>query len=79
MSSRRGQHARGTVTITTAQLGRVLGTLADAARYRRFGAAQWCADCEMSPAGACGQHLGDLDAAQAYDELARQLQQQKGR
>ena len=61
------------VTLTAGQLATVLDALADAEEYRRKEAAQWCADCESSPAEACGQHLDDLDAAQAYEALGAGL------
>jgi len=61
------------VTLTAGQLATVLDALADAGEYRRKEAAQWCADCESSPAEACGQHLDDLDAAQAYEALGAGL------
>ena len=61
------------VVLDAAQLGTVLGTLADAAEYRRKEAGQWCADCAASPPEACEEHLDELDAAQIYDELARRL------
>jgi hypothetical protein len=53
----------------------VLGqALADAEAYRRGQADGWCADCAGSPAEACTDHLDALDQADAYAELARQLQ-----
>ena len=60
----------GTVTLTAEQLATVLGALADAQTHRMGEADAFCADCETSPAGACWQHLNDLDAAQAYHDLA---------
>ena len=60
----------GAVTIAQA--------LADAEAYRRRRAGDWCADCAGSPAGACGPHLDDLDQADAYAGLGRQLQQEEG-
>jgi hypothetical protein len=57
----------------------VLGqALADAEVYRRGRAGDWCADCAGSPAEACDDHLDDLDQADAYAELGRQLQQEGG-
>jgi hypothetical protein len=61
------------VTLTAEQLATVLDALADAGEYRRKEAAQWCADCESSPAAACGEHLDDLDAASAYEALGAEL------
>ncbi len=51
----------------------VLGALADAADLLERQAAQWCPDCEASPAECCGEHLADLDAATAYRSLAAKL------
>ena len=53
--------------------------LADAERYRRRRVEDWCADCAGSPAEACGTHLDDLDQADTYVGLARQLQQEADR
>jgi len=53
--------------------------LDDAEAYRRRRAGDWCADCAGSPAGACDPHLDDLDQADVYAGLARQLQQGEGR
>ena len=58
----------------------VLGqALADAERYRRRRVEDWCADCAGAPAEACDGHLDDLDQADAYAELGRQLQQEADR
>ena len=65
--------AGASVTLTAEQLATVLDALADAEEYRRKEAAQWCADCESSPAEACEQHLDDLDAASAYEALGAEL------
>jgi hypothetical protein len=32
-----------------------------------------CADCDGHPAGLCAPHVADLDRADAYAALARQL------
>ena len=61
------------VVLDAAQLGTVLGALADAAKYRRKEAGQWWANCQASPVEARETHLDDLDAAQAYEGLARRL------
>jgi len=53
--------------------------LADAEAYRRDGAEAWCADCEARPEGACDDHVDDLDRADAYAELGRQLEQEADR
>jgi hypothetical protein len=51
----------------------MLGALDDAATYREQRAAAWCDRCESAPEGACPEHLDDLDAVDAYRDLARQL------
>lgn len=57
----------------------VLGqALTDAEGGRRDRAGGWCADCAGSPAQACDDHLDDLDQADAYAGLGRQLQQEDG-
>ena len=61
------------VTLTAAQAAAVRRALADAEAYRRQRAAAWCADCESSPAGACTDHVDDLDAADGYRDLAAGL------
>ncbi len=61
------------VVLDAAQLGTVLGALADAAEYRRKEAGHWWADCQASPAEALETHLDDLDATQAYEGLAQRL------
>lgn len=58
------------VTLTAAQAAAIRRALADAEVYRRQRAAAWCADCGSSPAGECADHLDDLDAADAYRDLA---------
>ena len=50
----------------------ILGqALADAIEYRQ--PAGLCADCDDHPAGLCTPHAADLDRADAYAALARQL------
>ena len=61
------------VTLARDRAAIVARALADAEKYRMREAGQWCADCQASPAEACETHLDDLDAAQAYGELARRL------
>ena len=70
---RRGRHARGTVTITTAHAAIIVQALADAEQYRRHLASDWCDACVTSPAQACESHLDDLDQADAYRGLAQML------
>jgi hypothetical protein len=64
-------------TLTPAQLATVLDALADAADYRRACADHYCSDCEVFEEASgqrCGQHLDDLGAAQAYDDLSAVLE-----
>jgi len=49
--------------------------LADAEAYRRDRAEAWCADCQHHPAGACEEHVDQLDQADAYAAAGRQLQE----
>ena len=70
---RRGRHARGTITVTTAQAAVIHQALADAKAYRRERAGAYCYDCANTPAGACDDHLDDLDQADAYRDLAAEL------
>jgi hypothetical protein len=50
----------------------ILGqALADAIEYRQ--PAGLCADCDDHPAGLCEPHAADLDRADDYAALARQL------
>jgi hypothetical protein len=62
------------MTLTPAQLATVLTALADAETYRMREAAGFCGTCETHPAGACEDHLDDVDAAQAYSDLAGELE-----
>jgi hypothetical protein len=62
-----------TVQLTGPQAATVLRALADAAAYRRALIAVWCEQCETAPDGSCPEHLADLEAAAAYDGLARAL------
>lgn len=67
------------VTITTAQVRVAVKALEDAEGYRRLRADQWCGNCETAPAGACDDHLNDLDLADAYRGLADELARAGGR
>ena len=52
----------------------VLGqALADAEAHRRRRAGAYCYDCASTHAGACHDHLDDLDRADAYRDLAAEL------
>lgn len=61
------------VMLTSAQAAAVRRALTDTEVYRRQRAAAWCADCESSPAAECTDHMDDLDAADAYRDLASGL------
>ena len=63
----------GAATITAADLPTVIGALADATTLHQERAEAYCADCVVHPAGACEEHLDDLDQAEAYKALARML------
>jgi hypothetical protein len=69
----------GSATLMPADITRVLGALADAEAFRRKRAEAWCAGCETSAAGACSDHLDDLDAADAYRDLAAKLGKENNR
>jgi hypothetical protein len=62
-----------TVQLTGPQTATVLRALADAAAYRRALFAAGCERCEAVPDGSCPEHLADLEAAETYDALAREL------
>jgi hypothetical protein len=47
--------------------------LEDAERCRRHRATAWCADCQAHPAGACDEHVDQLDQADVYRALAAEL------
>ncbi len=74
----RAHHAETAVTgersvsLTAAQAA-VRRALADAEVYRRQRTAAWCTGCESSPTGECTDHMHDLDAADAYRDLASGL------
>jgi hypothetical protein len=51
----------------------IMRALADAEGYRHLRASQWCAKCETAPAGACDEHLDDVDLASAYGDLSARL------
>jgi hypothetical protein len=71
---------KGEVTLTAGQAEDVLGALADAATYRRRQAGEACAGCDANPdEGVCPDHLDDIDLADAYDGLARELRQEAAR
>ena len=59
--------------LTTGQLSTVLAALDDAATFRTERAAAYCYACSGHPAGACEEHVDDLDQADAYRQLATTL------
>jgi hypothetical protein len=63
------------LALTGDQAAMVARALADAEKYRRDRAGAWCGDCEQHPAGACPDHVDDLDRADAYRDLAAGLPQ----
>lgn len=80
--SPRGRHEPLVITIRVPgqklTLGRAEGAvimraLADAEGYRHLRASQRCAKCEAAPAGACHDHLIDVDLAGVYRDLINQL------
>jgi hypothetical protein len=64
-------------TLTGAQLVIVLTALADAETYVTERAAAWCDACESAPEGACSEHVEDLDQADVYRQLAREIGDQQ--
>ncbi len=67
------------VTLTAAQAAVMANALADAEKFRRDRAGGWCSDCGQHPAGACDDHVDDLDRADAYRDLAAELGLTRGR
>ena len=59
--------------LTAAQLPTVLAALDDAATFRTERASAYCYACSGHPAGACEEHVDDLDQADAYRQLATTL------
>lgn len=57
--------------LSPASLAVLRSALADAIEYRR--PAGDCTDCEVHPAGLCDPHADDLDQADLYAKLAKQL------
>ena len=64
--------------ISPADAETIRQALGEAEAARRERAAAWCVHCEGHPARACERHVDDLDQADAYAELARQLQHEDG-
>ncbi len=61
------------VLLAPAELGTVLDGLAVAAEYRRYRASLTCQACAEHPAELCEDHQADLDAAEAYEDLAARI------
>jgi hypothetical protein len=59
--------------LAPAELSTVLDCLAVAAEYRRYRASLTCQACADHPAELCEDHQADLDAADAYGELAGRI------
>jgi hypothetical protein len=60
-------------TLTGAQRATVLAALEDAIAYRSERATAWCEDCQDHPAQCCDKHADDLDRADAYRALTREI------
>jgi hypothetical protein len=80
--SPRGRHEPLVITIKVPgqklTLGRAEGAvimraLADAEGYRHLRASQWCERCQAADAGACDEHLNDVDLAGVYRDLTDRL------
>jgi hypothetical protein len=56
-----------------AQRTTVLDGLGDAADLLEHRAEQWCGDCVRQDGGLCYEHAKDLDAADRYRALAREI------
>jgi hypothetical protein len=65
--------AAGEVILTADQAAIAVAALGDAVTYRLERAAAWCEACKSHPAGACEQHLDDLDMAAMFRETATQI------
>jgi hypothetical protein len=61
------------IVFTAGQETVVARALADAEAYRRERVEAYCYDCQRHTAGACEDHLNDLDQADAYRDLAAEL------
>ena len=59
--------------LSPAQQSTVLAALDDAATFRTERAAAYCYACSGHPAGACDEHVDDLDQAGAYRQVAREI------
>jgi hypothetical protein len=59
--------------LAPAQLSTVLAAPDDAATFRTERAQAYCVACSEHPAGACDEHLDDLDAAGRYRQAITEL------
>jgi hypothetical protein len=59
--------------LTEEQRALVHAALADAEAYCADRAHAWCDGCTTHPSGCCEDHLDDLDQADAYRQLAREI------
>jgi hypothetical protein len=59
--------------LSTAQRSTVIAALDDAAVFRTERAAAYCLECAESPTDLCEAHADDLDQADAYRHVAREL------
>lgn len=66
-----GMIGRAAAQLTPVQLARVGEALADAIEYRQ--PSGFCRDCDDDPADLCAAHSRDLDRADSYAALGRQL------
>lgn len=69
----RAHASAGSAPLTDAQRATVLIALADAETYVTERDATWCDTCESAPEGACHEHVNDLDQADRYRQLAREI------
>jgi hypothetical protein len=60
-------------SLSPADVVTICQALADAEACRRSRVEAYCYDCQRHPAGACEDHLNDLDQADAYRDLAQML------
>jgi hypothetical protein len=59
--------------ISPARMTVIRVALADADAYRTAGADARCEDCMVHPAGCCDRHADDLEQADAYRRVLREL------
>ena len=59
--------------LTGPQRALVLEALDEAAGVRQLRAAAWCDACATAPDGACDYHVEDLDTAEDYQRVAREI------